>query len=92
MNSVRKVPLRKCIGCMQMKHKKELMRVIKTSEGDILLDGTGKQNGRGAYICQDIDCFEKAIKNKGLERSLKCAIPKEVYESLKKEIIGKNYE
>lgn len=78
--------MRKCIGCMQMKHKKELMRVIKTSEGAILLDKTGKQNGRGAYICQDQECFEKAIKNKGLERSLKCQIPKELYENLKIEI------
>lgn len=69
-----------------MKSKKEMMRVLKTSEDEIILDTTGKKNGRGAYICFSKECFEKAIKNKGLERSLKTGIPPEVYESLKKEI------
>ena len=86
MGQVRKVPMRKCIGCQEMKSKKEMMRVLKTSEDEIILDTTGKKNGRGAYICFSKDCFEKAIKNKGLERSLKTGIPPEVYESLKKEI------
>lgn len=86
MGQVRKVPMRKCIGCQEMKNKKEMMRVLKTSEDEIILDTTGKKNGRGAYICFSKECFEKAIKNKGLERSLKTGIPPEVYESLKKEI------
>ncbi|MCR1840701.1 RNase P modulator RnpM [Murimonas intestini] len=86
MGQVRKVPMRKCIGCQEMKSKKEMMRVLKTSEDEIILDTTGKKNGRGAYICFSKECFEKAIKNKGLERSLKTGIPPEVYESLKKEI------
>ena len=86
MGQVRKVPMRKCIGSQEMKSKKEMMRVLKTSEDEIILDTTGKKNGRGAYICFSKECFEKAIKNKGLERSLKTGIPPEVYESLKKEI------
>ncbi|POP32063.1 DUF448 domain-containing protein [Lactonifactor longoviformis] len=86
MGTVRKVPVRKCIGCGEMKSKKEMMRVLKTTEDEIVLDATGKKNGRGAYLCFSRDCLEKAQKNKGLERSLKMGIPKEVYESLKKEL------
>lgn len=63
-----------------------MLRVIKTSEGEILLDDTGKKNGRGAYICKTMQCLEKAVKNKGLERSLKVRIPQEVYDELKKEM------
>lgn len=87
MTTVKKIPLRKCTGCGQMKSKKEMLRVLKTTEGDILLDRTGKKNGRGAYLCIDRDCLEKAFKNRGLERSLKCQIPAEVAESLKKELM-----
>lgn len=86
MNSVRKVPMRKCVGCQEMKSKKEMMRVLKTSENEFVLDATGKKNGRGAYLCQSKECLAKAIKNKGLERSFKQAIPKEVYEILEKEM------
>jgi len=86
LNSVRKVPMRKCVGCQEMKSKKEMMRVLKTSENTFELDATGKKNGRGAYICCSKECLEKAIKSKGLERSFKQAIPKEVYETLKKEM------
>ncbi len=86
MNSVKKVPMRKCVGCQEMKNKKEMMRVLKTSENTFELDATGKKNGRGAYVCCSRDCLEKVIKNKGLERSFKQAIPKEVYETLKKEM------
>lgn len=75
-----------CIGCGEMKNKKEMLRVLKTTEGQIELDATGKKNGRGAYLCQDKSCFLQAVKNKGLERSLKMRIPKEVYESLEKEM------
>lgn len=86
MSSVKKVPMRKCVGCQEMKNKKEMMRVLKTSEDTFELDATGKKNGRGAYLCFSKECFEKAVKNKGLERSFKQAIPKEVYEKLEKEM------
>ncbi|MCD7955816.1 MAG: YlxR family protein [Lachnospiraceae bacterium] len=69
-----------------MKNKKEMLRVLRTPEGEIVLDETGRKNGRGAYICRSLECLEKARKNKGLERSLKVKIPEETYESLKKEI------
>ena len=84
--SVKKIPLRQCIGCGEMKSKKEMIRVLKTSEDEIVLDATGRKNGRGAYLCPSMDCFKKAVKNKGLERSFKTAIPKEVYETLEKEM------
>ena len=73
MSTVRKVPLRKCIGCNEMKNKKEMIRVVDT---------TGRMNGRGAYVCS-LECLGKAMKNKGLSRSLKAEIPSEVYEQLK---------
>lgn len=69
-----------------MKSKKEMIRVIRTSEGEFLLDATGRKNGRGAYLCPNSDCLAKAVKNKCLERSFKQAIPKEVYEALEKEM------
>ena len=80
-----KVPMRQCTGCREMKNKKEMMRVLKTGEGEILLDTTGRKNGRGAYLCYSLECLEKARKNKGPERSLKTEIPQEVYERLEKE-------
>ena len=83
---MKKVPMRKCVGCQEMKSKKEMIRVIRTQEGEFLLDATGKKNGRGAYICPDMECFKKAVKNKGLERSFKQSIPKDVYETLEKEM------
>lgn len=86
MGTVRKVPMRKCIGCNEMKSKKELIRVIRTPEGEILLDATGKKNGRGAYVCPDRACLAKAMKSKGLERSFQTAIPKEIYDNLEKEM------
>ena len=86
MNSVKKVPMRKCVGCQEMKSKKEMIRVLKTSENTFELDTTGKKNGRGAYVCCSKECLEKAIKSKGLERSFKQPIPAEVYETLKKEM------
>lgn len=86
MGNVKKVPLRKCIGCNEMKNKREMMRVLKTTEEEIILDLTGKKNGRGAYLCFSKECFKKAVKSKGLERSLKIPIPQEVYESLEKEL------
>ena len=86
MSNNKKVPMRKCVGCQEMKSKKEMMRVLKTSEDTFELDATGKKNGRGAYLCFSKECFEKAVKNKGLERSFKQAFPKEVDEKLEKEM------
>ncbi len=82
----KKIPMRKCVGCLEMKHKKEMIRVIRTQEGDFMLDSTGKKNGRGAYVCNTKECLEQAIKTKGLERSFKMGIPEEVYQQLKKEM------
>lgn len=81
-----KLPMRKCTGCGEMKTKKELLRVLKTPEDEIVLDATGRKNGRGAYLCPNVDCLTKAVKNKGLERSLKVSVPETVYEELKKEM------
>lgn len=85
MSTEKKVPMRKCVGCGEMKSKKEMMRVLKTAENEIVLDTTGRKNGRGAYLCFSKACLQNAAKNRGLERSLKMAIPKEVYESLERE-------
>ena len=82
----KKVPMRQCVGCGEMKNKREMIRVIKTSENEIILDATGKKNGRGAYLCADSECLKKAEKSKGLERSLKTASPKEIYEQLEEEM------
>ena len=82
----KKIPMRQCVGCGEMKPKKEMVRVIKTPEDTIVLDTTGRQNGRGAYICPVQECLQKAAKNRGLERSLKTAIPKEILETLIKEM------
>ena len=80
------MPVRMCVGCQEMKNKKEMIRVIKTPEGTFMLDATGKKNRRGAYVCPSEECLQLARKNKGLERSFKQAIPAEVYESLEKEM------
>jgi predicted RNA-binding protein YlxR (DUF448 family) len=82
----KKVPMRQCVGCGEMKSKKELLRVIKTPEDEIVLDTTGRKNGRGAYICASMECLKNAQKKRGLERSLKVSIPEEVYESLEQEM------
>ena len=81
----KKIPMRQCVGCGSMKSKKEMMRVLKTAEEGIILDTTGKKNGRGAYLCVSMECLQKARKNKGLERSFKMSIPNEVYDNLEKE-------
>ncbi|MGN0404545.1 MAG: RNase P modulator RnpM [Bariatricus sp.] len=78
--------MRKCVGCQEMKSKKEMLRILKTAENEFVLDATGRKNGRGAYLCFSKECLEKARKNKGLERSFKQTIPKEVYENLEKEL------
>ena len=81
----KKIPMRQCVGCGEMKNKREMMRVLKTADGPIELDTTGRKNGRGANLCMDKECLVKARKNKGLERSFKMSIPDEIYEKLEKE-------
>ena len=85
MAQMKKIPLRKCTGCQEMKSKKEMIRILRTAQDGIILDATGRKNGRGAYLCPSMDCFNKAVKNRGLERSLKEKVPEETYESLKRE-------
>ncbi|MBQ1689448.1 MAG: YlxR family protein [Lachnospiraceae bacterium] len=82
----KKSPSRMCVGCGEMKEKKQMIRVIKTPEHEIVLDVTGKKNGRGAYICRSVACLQKAIKSKMLEKSLRTAIPDSIYEALEKEL------
>jgi len=83
---VKKVPQRMCTGCMEMKPKKELIRVVKNNENEISIDLHGKKPGRGAYICRSIECLEKAVKAKRLERNLESKISEEIYAKLKEEI------
>lgn len=82
----RKIPLRKCIGCMESFPKKELCRIVKNKDNEIFFDTTGKLNGRGTYICKKTECLEKAVKSKRLSKSLEAEIPEEVYEAIKAEI------
>lgn len=82
----KKIPLRMCVGCMEMKPKSELIRVVKEPDGNITLDPTGKKNGRGAYICKCSACLEKAVKTKKFERSFSINIPNEVLEALTREM------
>lgn len=84
----KKIPLRKCLGCGEQKPKQELVRVVKSPEGEISLDLTGKKSGRGAYICADVSCLKKAKKAKRLEHAFETAIPEEVYSSMEKELTG----
>ena len=87
----KKIPMRKCVGCGEMKPKKELMRILRTESVDFVVDAEGKKNGRGAYICRSVECFRKAVRSRGLERSFKQEIPQDVYDRLEKEMedIGK---
>lgn len=82
----KKIPMRKCVGCGEMKPKKELMRILKTENGEFVVDAAGKKNGRGAYLCRSLSCFQNAVKSRGLERSFKQEIPQEVYDRLDKEM------
>ena len=82
----KKTPLRKCIGCQEMKPKRELIRIVSNKEGEIHLDDTGKAHGRGAYICPDQECFEKVRKTRGLNRSFGKEVPDEVYQDLKSKL------
>jgi predicted RNA-binding protein YlxR (DUF448 family) len=83
---IKKIPLRMCTGCMEMKPKQELIRVVKSPENEVSVDLTGKKSGRGAYICKDSQCFEKAFKTKRLSRNLDIAISEEIYNRLREEI------
>lgn len=80
--------MRMCTGCGEMKPKRELVRVVKNSEGEISLDLTGKAQGRGAYVCRSIDCLKKARKSRRIERSFKCRIPDELYDKMETEMIA----
>ena len=86
MQTKKKIPLRKCLGCNEQRPKKELVRIVRTPEGTIVLDKTGKQSGRGAYLCPQIACLKKAIKGKRIEKSLETRISEEIYEQLEREL------
>lgn len=85
----KKIPVRTCLGCGEPKEKRSLIRVVRSPEGEISMDLTGKKSGRGAYICPDANCLKKARKAKRLEKSFECAIPEEVYEKLEAELLGR---
>ena len=86
--AVKKIPMRMCTGCREMKPKKELVRVVKTSEGEVKLDLTGKLNGRGAYICKDKECLNKARKMNAFSRAFEMAVSDEIYSQLETELDG----
>lgn len=87
MGQVKKIPMRTCTGCRQEKNKKDLIRVVRDKDGNVCVDATGRKNGRGAYICPEMKCLEMAIKNKGLERTLKISkIEDDVYQQLRNEL------
>ena len=88
MPKVRKIPQRQCVGCREMKNKKDLIRVVKSPEGEISLDFCGKKPGRGAYVCHSVDCLKRARKSKALERAFDVPIPGEVYVALEREMGG----
>ena len=83
----KKIPERQCLGCGEGRPKSELLRVVRTPDGDVLLDFTGKKSGRGAYICRNAACLRKARKSKRLEKNLECAIPDEVFDALESELV-----
>ena len=86
MMKTKKIPMRMCLGCGEMKPKRELIRVVKSKEGDISLGLTGKKSGRGAYICKSVECFEKARKARKFERSFSCMISEDIYNSMEGEL------
>ena len=86
---MKKIPQRTCLGCGEAKPKKELIRIVKQNDGNIFIDKTGKANGRGAYICDDVTCLETAIKSKSLQRTFETEITEELYENLRGVIIDK---
>ena len=85
---LKKVPERKCMGCNEKRPKKELIRVVRTPEGDVVIDLVGKKSGRGAYICKSLSCLKKARQKKRLEASLECEIPDDVYAVMEEELLS----
>ncbi len=83
----RKIPMRQCVGCRESRPKHELVRIIKTPEDEVVLDTTGRLNGRGAYICPNTDCYKKAVKQKSIEKSLGIGISEEVYENIERQML-----
>ena len=86
MQKVKKIPQRQCLGCREMKDKKDLIRVVRSPEGEISLDFKGKKPGRGAYVCPESECLQKARKSRALERAFSAQIPAEVYEGLERQM------
>ena len=86
----KKIPQRQCMGCRERKAKRDMIRVVRGTDGNVSLDFGGKMNGRGAYICPDMECLKKAIRSKALDRSLEVTIPEDVIERLQKEMEGNN--
>ena len=86
MAAVKKIPMRMCLGCYEMKPKKELIRVVRSPEGEISLDTTGKKSGRGAYVCPNAECLRLARKSRKLEKSFSCRISDEVYDNMEREL------
>lgn len=82
----KKIPQRQCMGCRERREKRQLIRVVRKTDGEVSLDFSGKMNGRGAYLCPDPECLKKAIRSKALDRSLEVTIPQEVYDRLAKEM------
>ena len=82
----KKIPQRQCMGCRERKPKRDMIRVVRGTDGTVSLDFGGKMNGRGAYICPDMECLKKAIRSKALDRSLEVTIPEQVYDRLQKEM------
>jgi len=84
----RKIPMRMCLGCQEMKPKKELIRVVRTPEGTVEFDPSGKRNGRGAYICPKVDCFKAAVKGKRFQKALEIELSPQVIEELERKLVG----
>ena len=90
MEKIKKIPVRQCLGCNEHKPKAELIRVVRDPEGGISLDTRGKKSGRGAYICHNVKCLNKARKSKRIERALDCTIPEEIYDAMEAELAEEN--
>ena len=90
MQKVKKIPQRQCVGCREMKDKKELLRAVKAPDGTVSLDFAGRKPGRGAYVCRDVGCLKKARKSRALERALDTSIPPEVYDAMEAELGGQH--
>ncbi|MCD8371691.1 MAG: YlxR family protein [Clostridia bacterium] len=89
MPKTKKIPLRQCIACRELKEKREMLRIVKNSQGEIFLDFSSKAAGRGAYICDNSDCVKKLIKQKLINKVFSCEVPKEVYLRIEEEYFGK---